>query len=454
MNPTLAPSQPQMPPCNFAPPAYTGPSRDEIMTMRREFTNPAIFHMYQEPLLIVDGHMQYLFDETGRRYLDLFAGIVTVSCGHCHPKVLSAIQGQQERLQHTTTIYAHPNFPVFAKKLASKMPPGLSVTYFTNSGSEANDLAILMARLHTGNFDVLALENGYHGGSPGAMGLTALHTWKYPVPQGAGVHHVPSPDPYRSQFEGTAEAIAQRSVEAARRTIQFSTPGRVAAFISEAFQGVGGVTSGSPIYWQEIYRIIRAHGGVCIADEVQTGFGRTGEHYWGFQNYGVVPDIVTMAKGIGNGVPLGAVTTTRTIAERLAQRLHFNTFGANPVAMAAGSAVLDVIEEEGLQQNCRVMGGYLRAGLERLEAEHALIGDVRGKGLMIGVELVTDRNRKTPAKEATADLVEAAREMGVLIGKGGLFGNVLRIKPPMCITRGDVDFALEVLHLGLSHVTK
>ena len=413
--------------------------------MRREYTNPAVFTIYREPLLIVEGHMQWLFDETGRRYLDMFAGIVTVSCGHCHPKVVRRIKEQVDRLQHATTIYLHPSFPLLAKKLASKMPPGLDVTYFTNSGSEANDLAVTMARLYTGHADVIALRNGYHGGSPSAMGYTALNTWKFPIPSSAGIHHAPSPDPYRSRYSGTPEEIASKSASEIRDIIRYSTPGRVAAFIAEPVQGVGGATHGAPNYLKEAYAVVREHGGLCIADEVQTGFGRTGDHYWGFQNFGVVPDFVTMAKGIGNGVPLAAVTTRMEIAKTLAQRLHFNTFGGNPVAMAAGLAVLDVIDEDGLQENSRVVGARLKAGLQRLMASHAIVGDVRGKGLLLGVELVRDRATKEPARQAAADVMEAAREMGVLIGKGGLDGNVLRIKPPMCITAEDADFTVDVL---------
>src|SRR5688572_2543924 len=229
----------EMPACDYVPRKYEGPSKEEILSMRRQFTNPAIFTIYREPLLIVEGHMQWLFDETGRRYLDMFAGIVTVSCGHCHPKVVKAIEGQVNTLQHATTIYLHPNFPLLAKKLASKMPPGLDVTYFTNSGSEANDLAISMARLFTGHHDVIALRNSYHGGTPGTMGLTSLNTWKFPIPQTAGVHHALNPDPYRSPFTGTPEDIAHRSAEDVRELIRYSTPGKVAAWISESIQGAG-----------------------------------------------------------------------------------------------------------------------------------------------------------------------------------------------------------------------
>jgi alanine-glyoxylate transaminase/(R)-3-amino-2-methylpropionate-pyruvate transaminase len=284
------------------------------------------------------------------------------------------------------------------------------------------------------------------------MGLTSHHTWKFPTPQGTGIHHSLSPDPYRSPFSGTPEEIATKSAQDIRELIRFSTPGQVAAFIAEPIQGVGGATAGSSNYLREAYGIVREHGGLCIADEVQTGFGRTGEHYWGFENFGVVPDIVTMAKGIGNGAPLAAVTTRREIAETLAQRIHFNTYGGNPVSMAAGSAVLDVIDEDGLQENSRVVGGKLIAGLRELQERHPLIGDVRGMGLMIGVELVRDPHTKEPAREETLQVLEAAREMGVLLGKGGLEGNVLRIKPPMCITAEDADFALDVLDRALVRV--
>ncbi len=447
-------STPTLPPCEHRPAAYQGPSRDQVLATRRHYLNPGIFTFYREPLMIVEGHLQYLFDETGRRYLDLFAGIVTVSCGHCHPRVVQAIKEQLELLQHTTTIYLHPGCGDYAEALAATLPAGLDVSYFVNSGSEANDLAIQMARLHTGNFDVIALRNAYHGGSPSSQGLTSLHTWKYPLPNGLGVHHVPCPDPYRSPWPGSPEEIARHCADEIRETIQLSTPGAVAAIIAEPIQGVGGATRGAPEYLRWAYDIVREHGGLCISDEVQTGFGRTGEHFWGFEHSGVVPDMVTMAKGIGNGVPLGAITTRREIAETMTQRVHFNTYGGNPVCMAAAKAVLQVIEEEGLQENARVVGGHLKAGLEELQQRHPLIGDVRGLGLMLGVELVKDRQSKEPATAETAQVLEVTRKLGLLIGKGGLTGNVLRIKPPMCITRQDADFALQVLDQALTRAAK
>ena len=441
-----------MPACDHQPRAYTGPSRAEVLAMRKQFANPAIFAIYKDPIMIVEGHMQWLFDEAGKRYLDMLAGIVTVSCGHCHPKVTKAIRDQVDTLQHATTIYLHPGMASFAKKLATKMPDGLNVTYFVNSGSEANDLAIQIARTYTGNSDVIALRNAYHGASPFANTLTSHSTWKYPVNPSGGIHHAINPDPYRSPFSGTPEEIASKSAADIRELIRFSTPGKVAAFIAEPIQGVGGTTHGAKNYLREAYAVIREHGGLCIADEVQTGFGRTGDHYWGFQNWDVVPDIVVMAKGIGNGVPLAAVTTRAEIAQALTNRIHFNTFGGNPVCMAAGSAVLDVIDEEGLQENSRVVGARLKSGLNKLMKEHELIGDVRGMGLMLGMELVRDRSTKEPAKAETLQLLEETREMGVLVGKGGIDGNVIRIKPPMCITAEDADFAVEVLHQALASI--
>src|SRR6476659_3369772 len=411
MTTTLAPNTDTLtlPATDHKPRPYHGPSRAEVLAMRKEYCNPAIFAYYKEPLMIVEGYMQYLYDETGRRYLDMLAGIVTVSCGHCHPKVTAKIKEQTDTLQHATTIYLHPGMPELAKKLASKMPEGLDTTYFVNSGSEANDLAIQMARLYTGNADVIAVRNSYHGASPGTNTLTSHSTWKYPVNVASGVHHTVCPDPYRSPFAGTPEEIATKSVNDLRDLIRFGTSGSIAEFIMEPIQGVGGTTYGAPNYLKEAYAVVRAHGGLCIADEVQTGFGRTGDHYWGFQNFDVVPDLVVMAKGIGNGVPLAAVTTRMEIAQALTQRVHFNTFGGNPVCMAAGLAVLDVIDEDGLQENSKVIGGKLKDGFRNMAKGRRLIGDVRGMGLMLGAEFVRDRATKEPAQQETLAVLEAAR---------------------------------------------
>jgi alanine-glyoxylate transaminase/(R)-3-amino-2-methylpropionate-pyruvate transaminase len=442
---TVAPAVPTLPPCGHRPRPYAGPSKDEVIRLRKEFVNPAIFTYYAKPLMIVEGHMQYLYDETGRRYLDGFGGIVTVSVGHCHPKIVAAVNRQNEILQHTTTIYLNPCIAEYARDLAARMPGNLKVCYFVNSGSEANDLAILMARAYTGTFDVLALRNGYHGGSMQTMGLTSHHTWKFNVPHSFGVHHALFPDRLRGPYGYDDPEAGVKYAGDVKNLIEFGTPGKVAAFIAESIQGVGGAVVFPDGYLQAAYGHVRAAGGLCIADEVQSGFGRTGSHFWGFETQGVIPDIVTMAKGIGNGAALAAVVTTPEIAQALASRIHFNTFGGNPVTCTQGRAVLHVIDEDGIQANAARIGGMLKAGFESLARKHDVIGDVRGLGLMLGIELVKDRGTKEPAKEACMRVFEACRELGLLIGKGGLHGNVLRIKPPMCLTEADAHFMLDVL---------
>jgi len=415
-----------------------------VLATRKQFLNPGIFLYYKRPLMLVEGKMQYVWDETGKRYLDGLGGIVTISVGHCHPHVVEAARKQNETLQHSTTIYLHPNVGDYSSKLASKMPGDLKACYFVNSGSEANDLALLMARAYTGNYDVIALRNAYHGGNVSGMGLTAHSTWKFNVPHSFGVHHALAPDTYRGAY-GRNDADAGKKYAAdVKQLIDFASPGAVAGYIAESIQGVGGVVVFPDGYLKHTYEHVRAAGGVTIADEVQAGFGRTGTHFWGFESQGVIPDIVTMAKGIGNGCPLAAVVTTHQIASVLSKKIHFNTFGGNPVVCAMGTAVLEVIEKEKLQENSLKLGAYILSGLERLKAKHNIIGDVRGKGLMLGIELVKDRATKEPAKAECAQMLETCRDLGLLVGKGSLQGNTIRFAPPMCITQADADFMLKV----------
>ena len=384
----VAQSAPELPPCQHRPRPYAGPSKQEVLALRKQYVNPAIFTYYKEPLMIVEGHMQYLYDETGRRYLDGFGGIVTVSVGHCHPRIVGPVNRQNEILQHTTTIYLNPSIAEYARDLAARMPGDLKVCYFTNSGSEANDLAILMARAATGNFDVLALRNCYHGGGMQTMGLTSHHTWKFNVPHSFGVHHAIFPDRLRGPYGYDDPDAGPKYAADVKNLIEFGTPGKVAAFIAESIQGVGGAVVFPDGYLKAAYEHVRAAGGLCIADEVQSGFARTGSHFWGFETQGVIPDIVTMAKGIGNGAALAAVVTTPAIAQSLTSRIHFNTFGGNPVACTQGRAVLQVIDEDGIQANAARIGAKLKAGFQDLACRHDLIGDVRGLGLMLGIELV------------------------------------------------------------------
>jgi alanine-glyoxylate transaminase / (R)-3-amino-2-methylpropionate-pyruvate transaminase len=366
--------------------------------------------------------------------------------------VLQKVREQAERLQHITSIYLHPNIAKYAEMLAAKLPGDLSVCYFVNSGSEANDLALLMARLHTGNYDVVALRNAYHGGGASTMQLTGHRTWKYNYPHNFGVHHAINPDPYRGPWSHDDPDAGAKYAAEVKNLIDYATPGHIAAFFAESIQGVGGAVVYPEDFLKQTYEYVREAGGLCIADEVQTGFTRTGSHYWGFENYGVVPDIVTMAKGIGDGVPLAVVVTTPKIAQALSSRIHFNTFGGNPVSCAAGMAVLEIIDRDNVQKNCLERGKQLMEGYLKLMGKHDIIGDVRGRGLMTGIELVKDRKTKEPAKMECLQVFERAKDLGLLMGKGGLHSNTLRIKPPMCINNEDIVYLLEVLDIAFGEL--
>lgn len=441
---------PTLPPTQHVPQPYVGPSPAEVLALRKEFMNPGIFLYYKTPLMIVEGSMQYVWDQTGKRYLDGIGGIVTVSVGHCHPHVVAAANRQNELYQHSTTLYLHPNVALYARQLAAKMPGDLKACYFVNSGSEANDLALLMARAYTQNYDIISLRNAYHGGNASGMGVTAHSPWKYNVPHSFGVHHALAPYPFRGPFGYDDPLAARKYADDVKQVIDYATPGKIAGFIAESIQGVGGFVEFPAGYLKQAYEYVRAAGGVCIADEVQTGFGRTGGHFWGFEAHDVIPDIVTMAKGIGNGCPLAAVVTTHKIAQSLVGKVHFNTFGGNPVVCAAGRAVLEVIERENLQANALALGNHLLAGLAKLKEKHKVIGDVRGKGLMIGLELVKDRPGTAPGTVECAQVLEACRQSGLLLGKGGLWGQTIRFAPPMCLTRADADFVLDVFDAAFS----
>lgn len=440
-------SGPSLPPCGHVPRPYAGSGAEEILSLRREYLGPGVFSYYRKPLCIVEGHMQYVWDDTGRRYLDAVGGIASISVGHCHPKVTAAACEQLGRLGHTTTIYLHPTIVDLARVLAAHMPDGsgLQAATFANSGSEANDLATMLARLYTGRSHVLALRNGYHGGTQTTMAFTALGTWRFPLPTSQDVTFCPPGYCYRCSFGLSHPACDLKCARSIEDTIGYETCGEIACFIAEAVQGIGGVVVPPPDYFRIVYDIVRRHGGLCIADEVQAGLGRTGQHFWAFEHWGVVPDMVTVAKGIANGAPLSACITRQEIAMSMTRRLHFNTFAGNPVSAAQGLAVLRTIVEEQLRGNADRVGAHLKDRLLALQERSKLIGEVRGMGLLIGVELVKDRATKEPAGQEAAVVCERARDRGLLVGKSGLAGNVLRLTPPLCITRDDADFAADCL---------
>jgi len=420
-------------------------STDAIVARRDQYyaASQRAFVPYKTPMIFRRGQGQYLWDEAGKKYTDLLGMNVCVSVGHAHPKVTAAVQAQVAELQHCTTMFYHPVPAHFAEELAARMPAGHDwVVHFTNSGTEAIDLALVMAQSFTGNIDMLALRNAYHGATIGAQSLTGISGFRHPIPLLGGIHHMPNPDPFRGVFGDDTQAY----LDEIDRTIQFATSGKLAGFIVEPIQGYGGIVELPEGYLKSATEKVRARGGVLIVDEVQSGFGRTGDHFWGFEAHGVVPEIVVMAKGIGNGFPLGAVVAQRHVTEVLKEKFFFNTYGANPVSCAAGRAVLQAIDEEGLQANAKVVGAALRQVLERMHQKYEIVGAVRGRGLMQAIELVTDRKSRTPATEATAAVFERTREAGIVVSKSGANRNILRFVPPMCLSLEDlpaVEAALE-----------
>jgi alanine-glyoxylate transaminase/(R)-3-amino-2-methylpropionate-pyruvate transaminase len=400
------------------------------------------FMPYRTPLIFSKGERQYLWDETGKKYVDLLGMNVCISVGHAHPKVTAAVEEQIKALQHCTTMFYHPVPAHFAEELVQRMPKGYDwVVHFTNSGTEAIDLALVMAQTYSRNIDMLALRNAYHGATIGAQSLTGISGFRHNIPLLGGIHHIANPDPYRGIFGDDTEAYLAEI----DRTILYATSGKLAGFIVEPIQGYGGIVELPSGYLKAATTKVRERGGVLIVDEVQSGFGRTGDSYWAFEAHDVVPEIVVMAKGIGNGFPLGAVVAQRAVADSMAQKFFFNTYGASPTSCAAGRAVLQVIDEERLQDNSRNVGARLRAVLERLHQKHEIVGAVRGRGLMLAIELVTDRKSKTPAAEATADIFERTREHGLVVSKSGANRNILRLVPPMCLSDDDVDAVADAL---------
>lgn len=395
----------------------------------------------REPMVFRKGQMQYLWDEAGRQYTDLLGMNVCISVGHSHPKVVGAAMAQAQELTHCTTMFYHPVPAHFAEELAATMPKGPKgdiewVVHFTNSGSEAIDLAMIMARAFTGNLDLLALRNAYHGPTSAAQSVTGIAGWRHPGMPG-NVAFVPEPNQYRGIFGRNAGA--QPYLDEIERVIQTATTGRIAGMLVESVQGYGGIIEMPPGYMSGAAERVRAAGGLYIADEVQSGFGRTGDHMWGFEADGVIPDIVVMAKGISNGFPLGAVVARREIAEPMAERFMFHTYGANPTSCAAGRAVLQVLAEDRLQENARTVGAALLERLQDLYGKYPGIGDVRGRGLMLAIEMVRDRKTMEPDPDLTAAVFEACRESGLILSKSGPNRSCLRMVPPLCLTLGDVD---------------
>ncbi len=426
-------------------------SRQEIARKHKEYIFPCVANYYTEPLVAERARAQYLWDSEGRRYLDFFGGILTISVGHAHPKVTERIREQTDRFLHTSTLYPNEQIVALAEKLAEITPGKLQKSFFTPSGTEANEAAVLVARMAAGSFEIVALRHGYSGHSLLAKSLTAQAPWRRSGVLSVGVVHAMSPYCYRCPLGLNYPDCGVACAKDVENVIQTTTSGQIAAFIAEPIQGVGGFITPPPEYFKIVFTIVKNYGGLFIADEVQTGFGRTGKHWFGIEHWEVEPDIITCAKGIANGMPLGVTIARPEVADAF-QGLTISTFGGNPVSVAAARATIEVIEEEKLVENADKVGAYFRQKLEELQQKHPLIADVRGKGLMQGLELVKDRKTKEPAAEALAQLMDRAKENGLLIGKGGLYGNVVRLSPPLNISKADVDEAISILDKSFSEL--
>jgi len=397
--------------------------------------------------------MQHLWDIEGKKYLDFFGGIVTISVGHANPRVTSKIKTQIDKLQHASSLFPNEAVVAVAEKLAQITPGEISQSFFSNSGTEANETAIQLARMYTSHYEVVALRHGYSGRSQLAQSLTGHSTWRKSLPTPSqGIVHALNPYCYRCPLGKTypsCEVACAKDVEA---VIQTTTSGQIAAFIAEPIQGVGGFITPPKEYFKIVFKVVKDYGGLFIADEVQTAWGRTGKRWFGIEQWEVTPDIITSAKGLANGVPVGVTMTRPEIAASF-KGLQISTFGGNPVTSVAAKATIDLIEEDRLMDNADVVGSYYRQGLEALKDKHDLIGDVRGMGLMQAIEFVKNRASKEPAPQETNQFMEECRKRGLLIGKGGLSGNVIRTSPPLIIGKADVDEALRIMDESLVAMT-
>ena len=415
----------------------------------KEFLFPAVATYYQEPLALVKGEGEKVWDDKGNEYLDCFGGVLTVSIGHANPRVNAAWKEQVDKIAHTSTLYANGPQGDLAEKLAEITPGNLKKSFFTNSGTEADDTAVLAAKIATGNNEVIALRHSYAGRSATALSTIGHSTWKPIASQVAGVVHAHAPYCYRCPFKLEYPSCGVACADDVEELIKTTTTGKIAGMIAETILGVGGFIIPPKEYFPRVAEIVRRHGGLFISDEVQAAWGRTGDKWFGIEHWGVEPDIITSAKGMGNGVPLGWTIATPQVADAF-PGLTFSTFGGNPVSSAVGLAVIKVIEEDDLRTNARVVGDYFKQRMLELQEKHAVIGDVRGMGLMLGVELVKDRKTKEPNPEAVLRVFEETKRQGVLIGKGGLYGNVIRTGMMLNTTTDTVDRLVEALDAGLA----
>lgn len=424
--------------------SYIGP--DEILQKKRDYLIPCVYHFYKQPMQLVRGEMQYLYDQTGKQYLDCFAGVSVVNCGHCNPEITKAICEQVTTLQHTTTIYLTQNIVNLAERLASVTPGSLQKSFFCASGTEANEGAALLASIYTGKHEFISLRQGLHGRTKLTMSLTGLSFWRTDTTPVGGISFAPNAYCYRCPMHKSYPECDLACANEIETVIKTATSGQVAAMIAEPIQGNGGMITPPPGYFKRVKEILDNYGILLIIDEVQTGFGRTGKMF-AIEHYGIEPDIMTMAKALANGTPVGAFIARAEVADKYT-RPGASTLGGNPVTAAASLATLDVITKQNLPARAAELGLYLKKGLKQLQEKHPIIGDVRGLGLMLGAELVLPDNE--PAISEVDIILEKMKDRGFLVGKNGPNRNVLAFQPPLIITQSDLNHLLNNLDDVLS----
>ena len=433
--------------------APTTSKTDEVIAKHKEYLFKACANYYAEPIALESGKGLRVKDAEGREYLDFFGGILTVSIGHCDERVTGPLKAQIDRLGHISSLYPSAPMVELAETLARITPGDLKKSYFTASGTEADETAVVLAQVFSGAQELVALRHGYSGRSMLAQSLTGHAPWRAVPSQIAGIKHALSPYCYRCPLGLEYPSCEVKCAQDLEELIQTTTTGKIAGLLAEPIQGVGGFITPPPEYFPIAVDIVRKYGGVFISDEVQTGFGRTGKMF-GIENWGVKPDIMTMAKGIANGMPIGVTIARPEIADAF-QSLTISTFGGNPMSSTAANATIGVIEQENLAANAKTQGRRLRDGLLEMQKKHPIIGDVRGMGLMRGVELVENEpNRdRTPNPGAVNRLFEETKKRGMLIGKGGLHGNVLRVSPPLTVNESEIDEALEIFEESFAAIS-
>lgn len=426
----------------------------QIREKHKKYLFPSVANYYETPLALASGSGVYLKDSEGKQYLDFFGGILTVSVGHCNQEVNQKIKDQLDTLGHVSSLYPTEPTVSLAERIAGLTPGDLNQCFFTASGTEADETAVMLAQTYTGNSELIALRHGYSGRSLLAQSLTAHAPWRAVPTQVAAIKHAHNPYCYRCPMKLTYPSCDIQCARDIEELIQTTTTGRIAGILIEPVQGVGGFVVAPKEYIEIAVELTRKAGGIFICDEVQTGFGRTGEHFWGIEHWGVQPDIMTMAKGIANGFAIAATVTREEIAASL-KALTISTFGGNPISATAASATIDFMLEQKLAANTKDRGEELADGLRQLQTKYPkIIGDVRGMGLMRAIELVKDETAgdRTPNTQATLAFFEATKERGLLIGKGGLYGNVIRIAPAMTVTAAQIQDGLKVMDEALATI--